>query len=68
MEVHRGDGGAQELLIVIDGLDHRSEEDDELQVVERGVARIEQILGLGVNLGQPLGCQGLANVDALRGH
>ena len=43
----RGDGSAQELLIVIDGLDHRGEEDDELQVVERGVARIEQVLGLG---------------------
>ena len=43
----RGNGGTQELLIVIDGLDHRGEEDDELQVVERGVARIEQILGLG---------------------
>ena len=43
----RGNGGTQELLIVIDGLDHRGEEDDELQVVERGVARIEQVLGLG---------------------
>ena len=43
----RGNGGTQELLIVIDGLDHRGEEDDELQVVERGVARVEQVLGLG---------------------
>ena len=43
----RGNRGTQELLIVIDGLDHRGEEDDELQVVERGVTRIEQILGLG---------------------
>ena len=43
----RSDGSAQELLIVVDGLDHRGEEDDELQVVERGVARIEQVLGLG---------------------
>ena len=45
----RGNGSTQELLVVIDGLDHRGEEDDELQVVERGIARIEQVLGLGTD-------------------
>ena len=60
----RGNGGTQELLIVIDGLDHRGEEDDELQVVERGVARIEQILGLGAK--RPVVVLA-RTVDALKG-
>ena len=60
----RGNGGTQELLIIIDGLDHRGEEDDELQVVERGVARIEQILGLGAK--RPVVVLA-RTVDALKG-
>ena len=45
-------------------LDHRGEEDDELQVVERGVARIEQILGLGAK--RPVVVLA-RTVDALKG-
>ena len=39
-----GDAGAQEVLVLVHGLDHGGEEDDELQVLQRRVAGLEQVL------------------------
>ena len=36
--------GAQEVLVLVHGLDHGGEEDDELQVLQRRVAGLEQVL------------------------
>ena len=36
--------GAQEVLVLVHGLDHGGEEDDELQVLQRRVAGFEQVL------------------------
>ena len=41
-----GHGDAQQILIVVHGLDDRREEQQELRVVGRGRARIEQVLAL----------------------
>ena len=38
-----GDAGAQEVLVLVDGLDDRSKEHHELQVLERGVAGVEEV-------------------------
>ena len=37
------DAGAQEILVLVDGLDDRSKEHHELQVLERGVAGVEEV-------------------------
>ena len=40
---------AKQILVVVNRFDDRGEEHDELQVICRGLARIEQILGFGAN-------------------
>ena len=40
----RGDRRAQQPLVLVDGLDHGRAEEQELEVVVRGVARLEQVL------------------------
>ena len=40
---------AQQILVVVNRFDDRGEEHDELQVIRRGLARIEQILGFGAD-------------------
>ena len=42
-----GDGGAQQVGVIVNGLDDRGQEHHELQVLHRGVAGIQQVLVLG---------------------
>ena len=44
-----GDGGAQQVGVIVNGLDDRGQEHHELQVLHRGVAGIQQVLVLGAD-------------------
>ena len=59
-----GDGHAQQVLVLVHGLDHGGEEDDELQVLQRRVAGLEQVLVGGAE--RPVVVLA-APVDALEG-
>ena len=48
-----GDRGAQQLLVLVDRLEHRRAEEQELQVLVRGVARLEQVVA-GVGAHRPV--------------
>ena len=48
-----GDRGAQQALVLVDRLDHRGAEEEEVDVVGRRVARVEQV-GAGVGAHRPV--------------